>query len=398
MPPKIILSPSSSEKLGDLDTSSPFQQLYNQITNVLQRLQQTDIRTLNRRLRRAFDIFELSSMSNSIIENIITDVDGLRTRFLWIEDFHSIVKQEPWIHDLSMLHFFPIIEIVQEMLKEICQLRTTMNDLQVEYVKKVEESDVRLEEDLLKKQQEKKHQQQAQSKQDNTNSNNKVTLSSWISNVFQRKAAPEQNQPFYQQPQHDQQQQHQSQNSRFVINNNSSDISIATTTNSSIHPLSIPANNHNLLAPSNSNTTSTEKTNMIAIIRRKKSDIDRYGPPSSFPTRSPSVAIGNEKNKRRSATAIATSNASSASPNSINNNTLLNNKPFPVTLRASQSAGTVRRSKSMQAPALEYVVRRKRSTLGLNSSSLTDYDLLISPQTSSSDMTGTFVTSWLGNK
>jgi hypothetical protein len=52
----------------------------------------------------------------------------------------------------------------------------------------------------------------------------------------------------------------------------------------------------------------------------------------------------------------------------------------------------------MQAPALEYVVRRKRSTLGLNSSSLTDYDLLISPQTNSSDMTGTFATSWLGNK
>lgn len=50
----------------------------------------------------------------------------------------------------------------------------------------------------------------------------------------------------------------------------------------------------------------------------------------------------------------------------------------------------------MQAPALD-VVRRKRSTLGFNTSSSTDYDLLGS-QTTPSDMAGTFGASWLGNK
>lgn len=332
---------------------------------VLQRLQQTDIRALNRRLRRAFDILELSSMSNSIIENIVTDVDGLRTRFLWIEDCHQLVKQESWIHDISMLEFFPIIGLVQEMLKEIGQLRTTMNDLQVEYVKKVEESDTRLEEEVLKKQQEK----QQRMMNNSINNHKKTTLSSWISNVFQRKQQT--NQP-----------QQVDTNTRFIINN-TSDISITTTTNhSSVHPLS---------------TITTEKSNMIAIIRRKKSDIDRHGPPSSFPTRSPAVAIGNEKNKRRSTTTNISTHVSTSSPSNTVTATTTS-KPFPLTLRASQSAGTVRRSKSMQAPALDYVVRRKRSTLGLSSSSSTDYDLLLSPQTTSPDMTGTFATSWLGNK
>ncbi|KAI9259863.1 hypothetical protein EDC94DRAFT_155966 [Helicostylum pulchrum] len=319
-------------------------------------------------------------MSNSIIENIVTDVDSLRTRFLWIEESHQIVKQESWIHDISMLEFFPIIGLVQEMLKEIGQLRTTMNDLQVEYVKKVEESGIKLEEELIRKQQ-----QQRIISQSTITTHSKTTLTSWISNVFQRK--PQHNKP------KKMQQQQQPIDSRFIINN-SSDISISTT-HSSVHPL-CGSTSQNFMLPSNSNTTiTTEKSHMIDI-RRKKSDIDRHGPPSSFPTRSPAVAIGNEKNKRRSTTVIATNVPTTSSPSSNTNNT--SSKTLPLKLRASQSAGTVRRSKSMQAPALEYAVRRKRSTLGLSSSSSTDYDLLLSPQTTSPDMTGTFATSWLGNK
>lgn len=324
-------------------------------------------------------------MSNSIIENIVTDVDSLRTRFLWIEDCHQIVKQESWIHDISMLEFFPIIGLVQEMLKEIGQLRTTMNDLQVEYVKKVEESDIRLEEELLRKQQEQQRMTQSNT-MSTLNSQHKTTLSSWISNVFKSKQSKTSNPPAPT--------SHNTMDTRFIINN-TSDISI-TTTHSSIHPLSHHhgGSSQNFMLPSHSNTTiTTEKSsNMVAIIRRKKSDIDRHGPPSSFPTRSPAVAIGNEKSKRRSTTAITTH--ISTTPSS----TTTSSKPFPLKLRASQSAGTVRRSKSMQAPALEYVVRRKRSTLGLSSSSSNDYDLLLSPQTTSPDMTGGFATSWLGNK
>lgn len=339
-------------------------------------------------------------MSNSIIENIVTDVDSFRTRFLWVEDA-SLVKQETWIQDVSMLEFFPIIGLVQEMLKEIGQLRTTMNDLQVEYVKKVEESDIRLEEEVLRKQQlqkqqQKQHQQQQQQQFTNKDQSKTSSALTWLSNVFQRSPAPTTStkdrkmvQPMASQG---------SLHARFMASN-ISDISVHSTT---IHPLSKPKMIPSL---SNSNTTSntTDKPNKIAI-RRQKSDIDRYGPASSFPTRSPALAIGNEKSKRRSTgTAIPAAVSFSSSPSSNNlhihsstSSSGSNYSKVNIPLRASQSAGTVRRSQSMQAPALEYVVRRKRSTLGLSSSSSNDYDL---PQTTSAEMTGAFATtSWLGNK
>ncbi|RCI06004.1 hypothetical protein CU098_009115 [Rhizopus stolonifer] len=304
------ISPSSSSSSTKvIDSSSPFRQLYHQVTIVLQRLQQTDIRALNRRLRRAFDIFELSSMSNSIIENIVTDIDSLKSQFSWIED-KSVVKQERWIQDISMIEFFPIMGLVQEMLKEIGQLRSTMNDLQVEYVKKIEESDVR--------------------------------PFTWFTSIFGRR---------HQELDKRKVQLSQSQDSlhaRFLAAANASDISIHS---GPIHPLSKP------------NTTTI-------TIRRKKSDLlDRHAS-----NRSPAMAIGgcHEKKPRRS-----TVNFAPSSPTG---------KPaFPILLRASQSAGTSRKSQ----PALDYVVKRKRSTLGLNSS--TDYDL-------SSDLSNTFTTSWLGNK
>lgn len=334
-------------------------------------------------------------MSNSIIENIVTDVDSFRTRFLWIEDA-SLVKQETWIHDVSMLEFFPIIGLVQEMLKEIGQLRTTMNDLQVEYVKKVEESDTRLEEEVLRKQQQQQKQLQQQQNPKHKDQSKTSSALTWLSNVFQRSPAPTTStkdrkivQPMASQG---------SLHARFMASN-ISDISVHSTT---IHPLSKPKI---IPSVSNSNTTSntTDKTNKIAI-RRQKSDIDRYGPPSSFPTRSPALAIGNEKYKRRSTSAaIPAAVCFSSSPNSNNlhihsstSSTGSNSSKVNIPLRASQSAGTVRRSQSMQAPALEYVVRRKRSTLGLSSSSSNDYDL---PQTTSAEMAGAFATTgWLGNK
>lgn len=333
-------------------------------------------------------------MSNSIIENIVTDVDGFRTRFLWIEDA-SLVKQETWIHDVSMLEFFPIIGLVQEMLKEIGQLRTTMNDLQVEYVKKVEESDIRLEEEVLRKQ--KQQQKQQQQKQITCKEQSKTSSAlTWLSNVFQRSPTPSSKERKSVQPMAS----HGSLHARFMASN-ISDVSVHST---SIHPLSKPKT---IPCPSNSNTTAaTERSSNKIAIRRQKSDIDRYGPPSSFPTRSPAVAIGNEKSKRRStstAIAIPSSVSFSSSPNSNNlhlhsstSSTGSNSTKVTIPLRASQSAGTVRKSQSMQAPALEYVVRRKRSTLGLSSSSSNDYDL---PQSTSSELTGAFTTtSWLGNK
>ncbi|KAI8977872.1 hypothetical protein BDB01DRAFT_287434 [Pilobolus umbonatus] len=328
--PNVTLSSStSSRSLSDhrADITSPFSQLRSTVTIALQRLQKTDIRALNRRLKKAFDMLELTSMSNSIIESIVSDLEHLKMQFSWMED-KTLVRDEVWANDISMMEFFPLLHLVQEMLREIGQLRTTMNDLQVEYVKKVEESDIRLEEELLKKE----RQEIAQRK-----SNAKTSPFSWITNVFQR-----------------------SHNSKEVTFNHETSYSV-------IHS-----------SPSSSNMTSI-------VTRTKKIEVDRYGPISSFPTRSPAIAIGGEK-KRRSMTQTV---------QSISTTTHM--KAYPI-LRASQSAGTVRRSKSMQPSALDYVVRRKRSTLGLSTTTPVDFDHVISPQPTPPEIAGTFSTSWLGNK
>lgn len=142
---------------------SPFILLQEQVAHIIERLRGSDIRALNRRLKRAFDIAELSNMSNSIIDNILMDVDTLESRFLWVESSHDL--------------FFPILDLFKDILKETGILRSTVNELQVEYVKKVEENQARVEEEIIKKRQLMKQQQTI------TNNNNKP-LFAWIGNLL----------------------------------------------------------------------------------------------------------------------------------------------------------------------------------------------------------------------
>ncbi|KAL7311040.1 hypothetical protein PS15m_008856 [Mucor circinelloides] len=157
-------------------TKSPFILLQEHVTQVLDRLRGSDIRALNRRLKRAFEITELSNMSNSIIDNILMDVDILDTRFLWVQTT-----------DTDTMAFFPLVDLLKDMLKELGILRNTMNELQVEYVKKVEESGLRVEEEILKKRQLKREStlKLKSSKSTSTaSSNNSTRPLSWLANMF----------------------------------------------------------------------------------------------------------------------------------------------------------------------------------------------------------------------
>ncbi|KAF9162084.1 hypothetical protein DFQ26_003882 [Actinomortierella ambigua] len=63
----------------------PYQLLHTLAVELLERLKRSDTRDLNRRLQRTFDIHALSQMSNSVIENVLTDVNNLGERFRWVE-------------------------------------------------------------------------------------------------------------------------------------------------------------------------------------------------------------------------------------------------------------------------------------------------------------------------
>ncbi|KAG2194232.1 hypothetical protein INT47_005700 [Mucor saturninus] len=162
---ELVLSPSTSSSIMTTiqKEHGPYVSLHEHVLHVLERLRGSDILALNRRLKRAFDIIELSSMSNSVIENILMEIDTLETRFLWIRK-----------EDVQWLGFFPWVDLVKDMLKELGVLRSTMNELQVEYVKKVQESEVRVEQEILTR----RHYQNKKKAEEESNKG------SWITNFF----------------------------------------------------------------------------------------------------------------------------------------------------------------------------------------------------------------------
>lgn len=302
MKTSLSTSTTSSEVVLEEDTENPYHVLQTNAAQTLERLRATDIRALNRRLRKAFDIFELGTMSNSIIENVLTEVEALRSRFMWMED--EGCNAESWKQDVTLNDFFALVGVIQDMLTEIGQLRMTMNDLQSEYVKKVEENDARVEEEILRSREQKRASR--------SNSNTTFSAFAWFTNVFAK--APPPSPPA---------------TSPKKLKRITSNESVSSTTKQNRRIASI---------------VETEKSKPI-ILRHKRSDIDRHGPPSSFPRSSEKY-----RQHRMASYGGSSSNSSQAKP-----------IPYP-TLQISRSGGSsVQRSKSMQAPALEYAAARPAS-------------------------------------
>ncbi|KAL0093383.1 hypothetical protein F4703DRAFT_1789818 [Phycomyces blakesleeanus] len=353
-----LLAPRRS--LEDSEPKSPYSQLQEHVSQTLQRLIATDIRALNRNLRRTFDIFELSSMSNSIIENILTDVGALSSRFIWVQDEISYNT-----HNESLNAFFPILQLFQDLLQEMGQLRSTMNELQVEYVKKVEQYGQKVEEEIVQKREKLK-------KTASTPTTNMAQSPSgplaWFAQVFQKAT--------------------HHPTDRMVSKSISRSISCESIPPQYPHeqstfmgkPYGLSATYASLQDDHNdgyhSRPSSTmEKERQGMDIRRVKSSTSRYGPASSYPRSSPLTA---EKLSHR--------------------------VPYPV-IRASQSTGTDRKAKVRQVPSLgRESGQRQKSPLRLTPSgaSAINYDGTV-PQTSASERAsdwkvgGHFSTSWLGS-
>lgn len=157
---------------------TPYQLLHTLSTELLERLARSDTREMNRRLKRTFDIQALSQMSNSVIENVLTDVSNLGERFRWVEaqamddvfegddGWNKPNKDKRGSDDdsdsgsdsdgseeadwnFSVEEFFPLANMVQEMLSEVGKLRMTINELQLSYVLKVEQDRIRAEKDFM---------------------------------------------------------------------------------------------------------------------------------------------------------------------------------------------------------------------------------------------------------
>ena len=145
----------------------------------MERFKGIDVLALSRRLKRAFDIVELTNLSNSLIENILADVDTLSERFRWVKDlrdneeFKIIIdidddnddendigngndkerniennKNNAKLHKFSPEDFLPLTHLFQDLLTEIGNQRKTFNELQLTYVRKVEDTRRKAEEEF----------------------------------------------------------------------------------------------------------------------------------------------------------------------------------------------------------------------------------------------------------
>lgn len=133
-------SPPQSPNLAGQELRHPYKLLHDLATHLFKRLSGTEIRVLNRRLHRAFDMLKLTDLSNSIIDNVNQDIQALDSRFAWVQQ--GVKDQEQaWSQEtIALSSFFVTVKLVQDLLAEIGVLRTTLNSLQVEYVNKVNEN------------------------------------------------------------------------------------------------------------------------------------------------------------------------------------------------------------------------------------------------------------------
>lgn len=108
---------------------NPFDVLNSVTQQTFDKISATDTRVLNRRLRRVFDMSELSDMSNSIISSILLDLSEFNNQFDWVHDYDT---------DPNTEYFFPLVRSIQKLLKEVGTMKMTLNDLQADYVKRIE--------------------------------------------------------------------------------------------------------------------------------------------------------------------------------------------------------------------------------------------------------------------
>ncbi|CAH1764081.1 1623_t:CDS:10, partial [Entrophospora sp. SA101] len=126
---------------------NPYQSLFNSCNHIMERFKGTDILALSKQLKKAFDILELTSLSNNLIENILADVETLKINNDGDND-EKIKKTPTELYAFSPEDFLPLAHLFQDLLTEIGGLRKTFNDLQLTYVRKVEDTRRKAEEEF----------------------------------------------------------------------------------------------------------------------------------------------------------------------------------------------------------------------------------------------------------
>jgi len=167
-------SRSKSESKPSINTNSKVNNLVPKITSIttsissiLEKISETDLKTLNLQLRKSFDMVELANLSNKILQNILSDIEIFHKRYPLAnalptidEDFihrTSIAKsnnnddnteegkdpyklvtndKKKYTEDSVALHNLALI--IQNLLNELCKSRMLTNDYGKLYFQELE--------------------------------------------------------------------------------------------------------------------------------------------------------------------------------------------------------------------------------------------------------------------
>lgn len=146
--------------------------LHDAAKDKFERLKGTEALELSRQAKSVFDMPQMGKFSNAMIEHILVDMD---------RQFATTVP--PGCNTL-----LPTSELYQALLKEIGELRTNLNDLKIDYVKRLKEKYM-----LQRQQQEAKCLQQEQKRQQQQQSSS--ILSGILASIFQRPIENSRDQP-----------------------------------------------------------------------------------------------------------------------------------------------------------------------------------------------------------
>ncbi|KAI9353644.1 hypothetical protein BDR26DRAFT_848947 [Obelidium mucronatum] len=136
--------PSAAAGSSASSTYATIRTLHSTAISIHARLVSTDTVSINRRLRRAFDLTELTRLSHSVLTNIEYDIQNLTTRFPSPSPRRSLSSQNS--SDDILMIVDPMVKLVQILLGEIAGLRKGVNDLSLAYFevvkRKAEESEI----------------------------------------------------------------------------------------------------------------------------------------------------------------------------------------------------------------------------------------------------------------
>ncbi|KAI8973556.1 hypothetical protein BDF20DRAFT_659329 [Mycotypha africana] len=157
------------------------QRIHNQVRGILHKIKRTEIKALRRRQQQQQehgnipDIMELTLLSNS------------KLNYLLLSEIQHLGHANSHLTGDSA--FFPLLGLFEEMLSDLCQLRINLNDIQMDYVRKVRESDIQFKKRVWKRVNSGNKQSQQQEKEEEEFDIGKA-FSNWLTNLLLVQSTP----------------------------------------------------------------------------------------------------------------------------------------------------------------------------------------------------------------